>query len=140
MDNCIFCRIVEGRIPAAKVYEDEGTVAFLDIAPATKGHCLVVPKKHAATIEEAAPETLAAMMGAAKRVARAISSAQGNAAYNIVVNNGKDAGQIVQHVHLHILPRLANDHFIIDWERAKKHAPYGAGEMARVQQDIRKFL
>ncbi len=140
MENCIFCKIVAGQIPSAKVYEDTDTFAFLDIAPAARGHCLVVPKVHAAHMDDAAPEMLASMMKTAKKVARAISSAQGNASYNLVLNNGKDAGQVVFHLHLHIIPRFANDHFIIDWEHAKRHASYGGGEMARVQQDIMKFL
>ncbi|KHO49573.1 MAG: Hit-like protein involved in cell-cycle regulation [archaeon GW2011_AR11] len=140
MDNCIFCKIVAGQIPSAKVYEDHETFAFLDIAPANKGHCLVVPKKHMATVEEAAPEALAAMMRAAKKVARAISSAQGNTAYNIVVNNGREAGQIVFHLHLHVIPRYADDELVIDWERAKRRAKYASGEIEQVRLAIGKFL
>src|SRR3989338_2862133 len=88
MEECIFCRIVGGKIPSAKIYEDSYVMGFLDIMPANKGHCLIVPKKHAATLVEMEDKDLAATMLAAKKIARALSLSFGNAGFNMVMNNG----------------------------------------------------
>ncbi len=105
MDGCVFCGIIEGSLPAVKIYEDEYTVVFLDIYPANPGHALVVPKIHSERLEELPPRYRAAMMEAAARVAPAVLKALGYDSYNLLLNNGRSAGQEVMHVHLHLIPQ-----------------------------------
>ena len=136
MQDCIFCKIVNGRIPAAKVYEDEKVISFLDIMPANKGHCLVVPKNHAQTLIEMSDEDLAATLKAAKKVAKALSLSFGNGSFNVVMNNGKEAGQVVNHVHIHIIPRFQKDRLRIKWS----HLKYEGEEMKEYSDKIKKFI
>ncbi|MBI2659577.1 HIT domain-containing protein [Candidatus Woesearchaeota archaeon] len=135
MENCIFCKIVDGKIPAAKVYEDEKVISFLDIMPANKGHCLIVPKKHSETLAEISDEDLAAIIKAAKKVAKALSLSLG-AAFNIVMNNGKEAGQVVNHSHIHVIPRFHKDRLRIKWS----HLKYENDELKEYADKIRKFI
>lgn len=136
MENCIFCKIVNGKIPSAKVYEDSTTISFLDIMPANKGHCLVVPKEHYETFLDISDEDLKSLVVAAKKVAKALSLSIGNGSYNIVMNNGKEAGQIVAHAHLHIIPRFKGDRLRLKWS----HKKYEENEMKGMQEKIRKFV
>ena len=136
MEDCIFCKIIAGKIPAAKVYEDTTAIAFLDIMPANKGHCLVVPKKHYETLLEAPDEDIANLMKAVKKVTKALSLSIGNGSYNIIWNNGKAAGQIVNHAHVHIIPRFRGDGLRISWS----HKKYTDREMKSVQEKIKKFV
>lgn len=135
MENCIFCKIINGMIPAAKVYEDDRIISFLDIMPANKGHCLIVPKNHAETLAEMNDEDLSATIKAAKKVAKALSLSLG-AGYNIVMNNGKEAGQLVSHAHVHIIPRFQKDRLRIKWS----HLKYEGDEMKEYAEKIRKFI
>jgi len=109
MDNCIFCRIIKGEIPALRVYENDAVVAFLDIQPANPGHTLVVSKKHHPTLLETPDEELGPLFQAAKRVGRSAAAAVGAAGFNVIVNNGPVAGQIIPHVHVHVIPRFDDD-------------------------------
>lgn len=109
MDNCIFCKIVKGEIPARKVYEDENTLAFLDITPNTKGHSLVIPKTHVTDIYEIEPEKFAAVAKAAKKVAGLLKEKLGADACNLVQSNGEIAEQDVFHLHMHVIPRYSKD-------------------------------
>ena len=136
MQDCIFCKIVEGKIPSAKVYEDSKTFAFLDIMPANKGHCLVVPKSHSQNLIDINEEDLIALMKTAKKVAKAMSLSFGNASFNIVMNNGKEAGQIVFHAHIHLIPRFQKDRLRIKWS----HLKYEGDEMKDYTEKIRKFI
>ena len=136
MEDCIFCKIIDGKIPAAKVYEDGLTVSFLDIMPANKGHCLVVPKKHSQTLAEMEDNDLVAMIKTAKKVARALSLSFGNGSFNIVMNNGKEAGQVVNHSHIHIIPRFQKDRLRIKWS----HLKYEGDEMKEYADKIKKFI
>jgi len=136
MEDCIFCKIIVGKIPSANVYEDEHTVSFLDIMPANKGHCLVVPKEHYETFLDIPDEDLKSLIMAAKKVAKALSLSIGNGSYNIVMNNGKEAGQIVAHAHLHIIPRFKGDRLRLKWS----HKKYEENEMKGMQEKIRKFV
>jgi histidine triad (HIT) family protein len=135
MEDCIFCKIVDGKMPAAKVYEDDKVLIFLDIMPANKGHCLVVPKKHSETLVEASDEDLAAAIKAAKKAAKALSLSLG-AAFNIVMNNGKEAGQVVNHSHIHIIPRFQKDRLRIKWS----HLKYEGDEIKEYADKIKKFI
>ncbi len=107
MNDCIFCKIIQGDIPAHKVYEDEDVVAFLDISPVSKGHTLIIPKEHAENLTEASHESAKALMGAVHHIAPKIMKALDASGYNLGMNHGKDAGQVVWHTHMHIMPRYA---------------------------------
>ena len=136
MEDCVFCKIASGKIPAAKVYEDSNVMAFLDIMPANKGHCLIVPKKHYETVLEVPDEDLSLLIKTAKKVAKALSLSVGNGAFNLVMNNGKEAGQLVSHAHLHVIPRFKSDRLRLKWS----HQKYMENEMKEFQEKIKKFL
>ena len=107
MDNCIFCSIIKGDIPSFKIYEDNDFLAFLDIAPGTKGHTLIIPKEHAATLEELSDDKASKVLVLAKKIVKAMKEVHGFTNYNIIQNNGKIAGQTVDHYHMHIIPRYS---------------------------------
>lgn len=107
--DCIFCDIVAGKIPSHKVYEDEHVLAFLDIMPASKGHTLVIPKTHAAGLDDIAPDVLAQTILGAQTVARTLRTKLGPDGLNMIQNDGAAAGQEVFHYHLHLLPRWRDD-------------------------------
>lgn len=130
VDDCAFCRIIKGEIPSAKVYEDELVLVFLDIAPFNLGHSLVVPKDHHHSVTTLPAEYLARMMSVAARVAPAIMRATGAEGFNLFLNNGSVAGQVVPHSHLHILPRFANDGVIIQAASKKYDNPAAMQELA----------
>jgi histidine triad (HIT) family protein len=108
--SCVFCAIVAGEAPAVRIYEDDDYLAILDIRPFTRGHTLVIPKRHTVDLTDTPPETVAAMVTIGQRIARAARQsglhADGN---NVVVNDGKAAFQSVLHIHLHVLPRRSGD-------------------------------
>ncbi|PWN52655.1 putative HNT1-adenosine 5`-monophosphoramidase [Violaceomyces palustris] len=99
--NCLFCKIVAGKIPSMKLYESEKTYAFLDIGPLSDGHALVIPKHHGAKLHEIPDDYLAELLPVAKKLAIATGSDQ----YNILQNNGRLAHQLVDHVHVHMIPK-----------------------------------
>ncbi len=107
--DCLFCKIIAGTIPSYKVYEDDDILAFLDIMPAARGHTLVVPKTHAAGLEEIAPEVLARTVVGAKTVAHILRSKLEPDGLNMVQNDGAAAGQAVLHYHIHLMPRWQGD-------------------------------
>ena len=117
--NCIFCRIIAGEIPAAVVLDTDSVLAFLDIAPVASGHLLVVPKAHHATMAQTPPEVLAALGAELPRLARAVQEATRASGLNIVQNNGRSAGQEVDHLHFHLIPRDPGDQFRVYWPRSK---------------------
>ena len=136
MNECIFCKIISRRIPSSIVYEDEYVVSFLDIMPANKGHCLVVPKKHCENILEMEEKEICCMMEAVKKISKAVSLCCGNGSFNLIMNNGKDAGQIVMHAHLHIIPRFSKDRLRLKWS----HKQYEGNEINELSQKIKKFV
>ncbi|NOY79689.1 MAG: HIT family protein [Kiritimatiellaeota bacterium] len=109
MANCVFCKIVAGEIPADKLYEDNCVLAFLDIAPINKGHTLVVPREHFFGITAVPAEIQARMMQVGARLGAALLRAVGADGFNLILSNGACAGQVVQHVHLHVIPRFPDD-------------------------------
>jgi histidine triad (HIT) family protein len=109
MAGCVFCRIVAGEIPAARVYEDSRILAFMDTSPVTPGHTLVIPKAHASEVSGLSREDLAALGEALGRISPAVMKAAGAEGYNILNNRGAVAGQAVEHVHFHVIPRGAGD-------------------------------
>ncbi len=128
MAGCIFCKIVRGEIPCAKLYEDDRVLSFLDINPINRGHALVLPKAHYVTLFDAPEEDLKACMAAVKTVAQAVYDGVGAAGLNLLQNNYRAAGQLIDHVHFHIIPRNAGDGFLKSWP-AKS---YAEGELNEV--------
>ena len=115
MSDCVFCKIVAGQIPSTRVFEDEHTVAFMDLGQVNPGHVLVAVKKHAANLFELDDIQAAAVARASARVARAIRAAFGPAGLSVYQANGKVAGQTVFHYHVHLLPRHAADGMELTW-------------------------
>jgi len=115
MSDCIFCKIVAGDIPSHRVYEDEHVYAFLDIGPLSEGHTLIIPRRHAVTLDELSDDAAAACGLAAKRVGAAVAAATGCAGWNVLQNNGEVAGQVVMHVHFHVIPRAEGDGLGYRW-------------------------
>ena len=108
-NGCIFCAIAAGNIPSASLYEDGRVLAFLDIRPLAVGHALIVPKRHAAKLEDARPEDRHALMDAAALLAPILARETGTKDCTLAINNGPEAGQEVAHVHLHLVPRRPED-------------------------------
>jgi histidine triad (HIT) family protein len=119
MPDTIFSRILRGEIPCARVYEDADVLAFLDIAPLSPGHTLVIPKEPAATLDQLSDEAAAAIGRVLPRIARAILAATGATAYNVLQNNGAAAHQAVFHVHFHIIPKIDGGGLGIGWPAGK---------------------
>ncbi len=113
-ENCIFCKIVRGEIPSFTVYEDDYFKAILDIAPASPGHTLILPKKHAKDIFELPDEEAKRLYPVVKQLATRIKEAVGAEGINIIQNNGEVAGQSVGHFHIHIVPRKQGDKVILN--------------------------
>lgn len=113
--DCVFCKIRDGQIPSAKVYEDERTFAIMDINPLNPGHTLVIIKAHEPTLLDADTADLAAAIAAAKRVARALRDALKPDGLNVMQANGAAAFQSVPHLHLHLIPRFVRDGKGFDW-------------------------
>jgi len=136
MGDCIFCKIVAGEIPSARVYEDESVVAFLDINPVNPGHTLVVPRVHVERLTEAEEGLLAAVAVAVGKCARAVMAATGAEGFNVLQNNGPCSGQVVPHLHVHIIPRNAADGFRFGW----RQGAYGEGDMDAMRRRIAERL
>lgn len=114
MDNCIFCKIIDGDIPSHKIYEDEFVYAFLDINPSTLGHTLVIPKKHVIDIYDMDEETASKTFKAVPKIANALKAAFNPIGLNIINNNQKPH-QVVFHYHIHLIPRYENDNLNISF-------------------------
>ncbi len=115
--DCIFCKIVSGEIPSKKVYEDNDIIAFLDINPANQGHTLVIPKKHFESIHDIDDDTLKKLVSVVKLIADRIKNNLNADGINIIQNNGQYAGQLVNHIHFHIIPRFKGDNVVITYQR-----------------------
>ncbi len=135
IDDCIFCRIIEGKIPANKVYQNSHSIAFLDINPVNKGHTLVVPKEHYADISSLPASVFHDMVDAVQKVAAAVKKGTNADGINIGMNNGGAAGQVVFHAHMHIIPRFSDDG-LRHWPSKK----YADGEIKEYEERIKKEL
>jgi histidine triad (HIT) family protein len=131
--DCIFCKIVAGELPAEIVDQDERTVAFMDISPATRGHALVVPRRHARDLLEVEREDLAATIVAAQRLARRVSQRLGADGVNVLNSCGSAAWQTVFHFHVHVIPRYAGDPLRLPWTPT----PGDQEEIAKTAQALR---
>jgi len=134
--DCIFCKIVAGEIPATKVFEDDACIAFMDIGPVADGHVLLIPKTHVASIEDLPPQEAASTLANLPAVARAVRAATGSEGLNVLQNNGRVAGQLVMHVHFHLIPRNPGDAFTFNWPAGD----YPPGRMDELAQAIRGHL
>lgn len=128
---CIFCQIVSGEIPSYKVYEDEKTLAFLDITPVNPGHTLVIPKAHYQDLGDIPDTELADLIVKVKEISRLLKDKLGFAGYNVTENNGVSAGQTIPHLHFHIIPRHDND-----GHAAWRHEEYQPGVAAAVLKKL----
>ncbi len=131
--NCLFCKIVAGEVPSQRVDEDERTVAFMDINPATRGHALVVPRTHAANLLEIEHDDLAATMAAAQRLARTVIERLGADGVTLMNSCGAAAWQTVFHFHIHVIPRYDGDPLRLPWTPA----PGDADEIAATADALR---
>ena len=134
-DDCLFCKIIAGDIPAQKVFEDDYAVAFMDINPVNLGHVLVVPKEHTTDITDMPSEAVGWLFRLVQHVAKGVREAVSAPGFNIGVNTGPEAGQVIFHTHVHVMPRFENDGHQ-PWE--KKAVP--SEEMTRVAESIRATL
>jgi histidine triad (HIT) family protein len=133
---CVFCKIVRGEIPSARVLETEEAVAFLDIGPLNPGHTLIVPRSHHADLTDL-PEVLSAHLGALlPRLCRAVKTATGAPALNVVINNGRAAGQTIGHCHWHIIPRFRGDPVHWAWPQGS----YSGDEVNEMKAAITREL
>ncbi|MBD3163595.1 HIT domain-containing protein [Candidatus Woesearchaeota archaeon] len=135
MAECIFCKIAFGEISSNKIYEDDKTFAFLDIAPVSKGHALVIPKQHAEKVYEMSNESAEALIKAVQKVGLALEKTF-NCDFNVLNNNGELAGQEVRHVHFHIIPRTGEEEFRFNWPSKK----YAGGEDRKILERIKGNL
>lgn len=133
--DCIFCKILKGEIPSAKVYEDDNVYAFLDIGPVNKGHALVIPKEHHETVMDMPDELLCSLAVAAKKTCSAVMEATSADGVNLQMSNYKAAGQLVPHAHFHVIPRFEGDGFK-HWAQGK----YEEGEMDQYKEKIAKLF
>lgn len=137
MTDCIFCKIIKGEIPCAKVYEDKFTLAFLDINPATPkgGHILILPKKHYELITDLSEEEFIHLCKTIQKISKALLKyGQG---LNIIQNNKKIAGQIIPHVHFHLIPRFEKDGVILNYWKTHK---YNDNELNAISEKIKNLL
>jgi len=109
IDNCLFCRIIRKEIPSYVIYEDKEVIAFLDILPVNPGHALVLPKRHFDSFLEMDEKSITSVFSAAKDIANSILKAVNAHGFNLLVNDKKAAGQLIDHVHIHIIPRFEGD-------------------------------
>jgi histidine triad (HIT) family protein len=136
MDGCVFCKMVAGEIPVAKVYEDDAVFAFLDIGPISDGHTLVIPKQHCTRIHECEPDVLVDVASRLGRIAEAVMTAVDADGYNVLSNNGSAAGQVVDHLHFHVIPRKTGDGVFTEWPSYR----YKPGRIEKLAAKIRENL
>ena len=136
MEGCVFCKMVAGEIPVARIYEDDAVLAFLDIGPISDGHTLVIPKRHCPQVHECPPEVLSALAARLGKIAGAVAGAMHAEGFNVLANNGSAAGQVVEHVHFHIIPRKTGDKVLRGWPSYK----YEKGRIEEIAARIRANL
>jgi len=135
-DECVFCKMVAGEIPVVKVYEDENVLAFLDIGPVSDGHTLVIPKQHFEKLHDCPSELLGEVGSRLGKIAGAVIAAVKSDGYNLLCNNGRAGGQLIEHLHFHIIPRNAGDGVFDRWPAYK----YPEGKIEALAESIGKNL
>ncbi|OHB61907.1 MAG: hypothetical protein A2Z38_03860 [Planctomycetes bacterium RBG_19FT_COMBO_48_8] len=136
MSSCIFCKILAGEIPAAKIYEDDVVLAFLDIGPISDGHTLMMPRQHIETLHDCPSDILGQICSRLGKIAGAVAKAMNSDGYNVLCNNGGAAGQVVEHLHFHIIPRKTGDKLFHHWPSYK----YRQGQTEDIVTSIKKNL
>jgi histidine triad (HIT) family protein len=134
--DCVFCKIIDGEIPSMRVYEDDRTLAIMDINPVNSGHCLVIPKAHVPTLWDADPMDLQAAITAAQKVAVALKTVVKPDGLNMLQANGSAAFQSVPHYHLHLIPRWNNDGKGFDWSLV----PGDRGQIPAIGERLREAI
>lgn len=138
-DDCLFCKLIHGELPSAKVYEDEHVYAFTDISQITMGHTLVVPKVHTRDIYSTPDEVASNFFAAIPKIARAVKKAYNPVGLNLLNNNEILAGQTVFHFHVHIIPRYDNnDGFDVKW--VPRNEDYKMDDLLKIAQDINQQI
>ena len=132
---CLFCDIASGKVPSNKVFENEKVLAFLDIAPVNHGHTLVISKEHYANMEEIPHDALCETIKAVKMIGKALKDGLGAPGYNVSVNNDPVSGQVIPHIHFHIIPRKEGDGLRL-WKQGK----YADGEAMQVLGKIKEAI
>ncbi len=132
MNDCLFCKIIKGEIPSVKVYEDENSIAFLDINPINRGHTLLIPKEHSRNIFDIKEETFKNLIPTLQKISLAVKKGTNADGINIGINNEPVAGQVVFHTHIHIIPRFEQDG-LKSWQGEQ----YKNGEMEKVAEKIK---
>jgi histidine triad (HIT) family protein len=139
MSDCIFCKIVNGEIPAAKVFENEHVLAFLDISQVTKGHTLVIPKVHKENIFELTPDLAKNFFESVPAIANALKTEYKPLGLNLVNNNGEAAGQTVYHIHMHLIPRYGQgDGFGAVWK--SNTSAYSSEDLKEMAENISSHI
>lgn len=134
--DCVFCRIANGELPAAALYEDDDFCVILDLNPASKGHALILPKEHYPDVCQLDETIAAKMLPLAGKLGAAMKKALGCSGFNLVQNNGAAAGQTVNHVHMHIIPRYEGGSGMVEWEPGT----VSAEEMDRIVGAVKEAL
>lgn len=134
--DCIFCKIIAAEIPCFRLYEDEDTLAFMDINPASEGHALVIPKEHFPDVHEASDAAISATVVTAKKIASAINKTLNPDGMNLLQCNGPAAAQSVLHFHMHVLPRRDGDELKLNWGLA----PGDMAAIGKLAERIRENL
>ncbi len=135
---CLFCQIIEGKMPSYVVYEDEHTLAFLDIAPVADGHVLLIPKYHEQFVERLPEEAYNALFSSLKMLIKPVQAAFDAPACNISINNGPNAGQIIPHAHIHIIPRPKAGRAV--FSGVNRFKPRSKGYFEEIAEKIRKEI
>lgn len=134
--ECIFCKIANGEIPSSTVYENSDFKVILDVAPAAKGHCLIIPREHFKDIYEIDADTAGKLFSLATEVARALKQELHCDGLNILQNNGAAAGQTVSHFHLHLIPRFEGDNVTMSWKPQESNGQ----ELSELAKALRKRI
>lgn len=132
----VFDKILAGEIPCHRVYEDERVLAFLDVNPLAAGHTLVIPKERKAHLHELSDDSAAALGRVLPRLCRAVVRATGVGDYNVLQNNGRQASQVVMHVHFHIIPKMGQAGLGIGWPAGSLEQPAAAELLARIRRAL----
>ena len=134
--DCLFCKIIKRELPSSVIYEDDLTLSFLDISPANKGHALVITKDHHTNIFDIPESEFKALTLSVQKVSKAVKTATKADGVNVFINNNKSAGQVVFHIHFHVIPRYENDGFQLKWP----HKKYEHNEAIMYAENIKKFF
>ncbi len=136
VQDCIFCKIIAGQISCTKIYENEYVLAFLDVGPVSEGHVLVILKQHTARMDLTDSLVMAELAKVLPKLAGSVKDAMAADGYNVLCNNGASAGQVVEHMHFHIIPRKENDGVFNQWPSFQ----YPAGKAEAIAEKIRQNL